>query len=137
LERLSYAFSLYRILPRILAGQHVKSEFSSPEEGGGEADKFIVRFAKKILPVTDHYAEDKLSTKIDGKRLVTPMLLVMIAIGATDLIFALDSIPAIFGLTQEPYIVFTANAFAILGVSLINIYIVSFLNTMTYTCYCF
>ena len=52
---------------------------------------------------------------MDGKRVVTPMLIVMIAIGTTDLLFALDSIPAIFGLTQEPYLVFTANVFALMG----------------------
>lgn len=53
--------------------------------------------------------------KEHGKRFVTPMLIVMIAVGTTDVLFALDSIPAIFGLTQEPYIVFTANAFALMG----------------------
>jgi tellurite resistance protein TerC len=53
--------------------------------------------------------------RIDGQRIWTPMIIVMVAIGTTDLLFALDSIPAIFGLTQEPYIVFTANAFALMG----------------------
>ncbi|PRX46427.1 tellurite resistance protein TerC [Prauserella shujinwangii] len=74
-----------------------------------------LRLAKRFLPATDSYDGAKLTTRIDGRRLVTPMLIVMIAIGTTDLLFALDSIPAIFGLTKEPYLVFTANAFALMG----------------------
>ena len=135
LEWWSDAFYIFGIFLLILAGQQLKSEFSSPEEAGAEADNFMVRFAKKILPVTDHYAEDKLTTKIDGKRFVTPMLLVMIAIGATDLIFALDSIPAIFGLTQEPYIVFTANAFALLGLRQLYFLIDGLLDRLVYLGY--
>ncbi|WP_344003222.1 TerC/Alx family metal homeostasis membrane protein, partial [Nocardioides lentus] len=71
------------------------------------ADNFIIRFAQKRLNTTDYYDGDKLFTYENGKRMMTPMLLVMIAIGGTDILFALDSIPAIFGLTQETYIVFT------------------------------
>ncbi|MDA3919686.1 MAG: TerC family protein [Salinisphaera sp.] len=74
-----------------------------------------VRLAQKYLPATEQYNESKLTVVENGKRLITPMLIVMIAIGATDVLFALDSIPAIYGLTKEPYIVFTANAFALLG----------------------
>jgi tellurite resistance protein TerC len=67
------------------------------------------------LPSTKHWHGSKLTVRLDGKRVVTPMLLVVIAIGSTDLLFALDSIPAVFGLTQEAYIVFTVNAFALMG----------------------
>jgi tellurite resistance protein TerC len=70
---------------------------------------------KKALRTTDNYDRDKLFTKENGKRLATPMLMVLIVIGFTDVLFALDSIPAIYGLTEEPYIVFTANAFALMG----------------------
>jgi tellurite resistance protein TerC len=76
------------------------------------------RFLKKVtkaVNTTDDYDGARLRTRVDGKRRFTPMLIVMVAIGSTDLLFALDSIPAIFGLTKEPYIVFTANAFALLG----------------------
>src|SRR5699024_6318592 len=76
LEWLYVAFFIFMIFLFILAGQLLKSLFSSPEEAGSEADNFMVRFAKQILPLTDHYAEDKLTSKIDGKRFVTPMLLV-------------------------------------------------------------
>ena len=80
----------------------------------------MVRLAQKYLPATDEYNGAKMTVVENGKRMITPMLIVMIAIGATDILFALDSIPAIYGLTKEPYIVFTANAFALLG--LIQLY---------------
>ena len=75
----------------------------------------LLRFVERVLPTTREYHGTKVSVKIDGKRVVTPLLIVMIAIGSTDILFALDSIPAIFGLTQEAYIVFTANVFALMG----------------------
>jgi len=75
----------------------------------------VIRFAKKRLNATDEYNGVKLTVKKNGKRLVTPMAIVIIALGTTDLLFALDSIPAIYGLTQEPFLVFTANVFALMG----------------------
>ena len=135
LEWWSDAFYIFGIFLLLLAGQQLKSEFSSADEAESEADNFLVRFARKILPVAEHYDGDKLTTKIDGKRLVTPMLLVMVAIGATDIIFALDSIPAIFGLTQEPYIVFTANAFALLGLRQLYFLIDGLLDRLVYLGY--
>ncbi len=75
----------------------------------------IVNFAQRKFNFTDKYHGTKLFIKENGKRFATPLLLVMIAIGATDLLFALDSIPATFGVTQEPFLVFAANAFALLG----------------------
>jgi tellurite resistance protein TerC len=80
-----------------------------------DADNFVVRFARGHLALTDKWEGLKLYVKENGKRLMTPMFLVIIALGTTDLIFALDSIPAIYGLTQEPYLVFTANVFALMG----------------------
>lgn len=78
-------------------------------------DNIVVRVVRRRFLVTDHYDGTRLFTRMDGRRAVTPLLLVMIAIGTTDVLFALDSIPATFGVTQEPYLVFTANAFALLG----------------------
>ena len=80
-----------------------------------DAENFVVRFARNHLSLTDKWEGLKLYVKENGKRLLTPMFLVIIALGTTDLIFALDSIPAIYGLTQEPYLVFTANVFALMG----------------------
>ena len=75
----------------------------------------VVALMSRVLPTTTEYDGARILTRVGGRRVVTPMLLVMVAIGSTDLLFALDSIPAIFGLTKEPYLVFTANAFALLG----------------------
>jgi TerC family integral membrane protein len=80
-----------------------------------DGDNFIVRFARSHLQLTDKWEGLKLYIKENGKRLMTPMFLVIVALGTTDLIFALDSIPAIYGLTQQPYLVFTANVFALMG----------------------
>jgi tellurite resistance protein TerC len=78
-------------------------------------DNLLLRGARRVLPTTDEYDGARLVTRRSGRLLVTPMLVVMLAIGTTDLLFALDSIPAIFGLTKAPYLVFTANVFALLG----------------------
>ncbi|WP_149204472.1 TerC family protein [Actinotalea subterranea] len=75
----------------------------------------LLRLVRRLVPSTPEYHGDRLTAREGGRRLVTPMLVVMIAIGSTDVLFALDSIPAIFGLTKEPYIVFTTNVFALLG----------------------
>jgi tellurite resistance protein TerC len=81
-----------------------------------DAENFVVRFARKHLKLTEQWDGGlKLWIKDNGKRLMTPMFLVIVALGTTDLLFALDSIPAIYGLTQEPYLVFTANVFALMG----------------------
>ena len=80
-----------------------------------DADNVVVRFAQRHLSFTDQWDGLRLWVKENGKRLMTPMFLVIVALGTTDLIFALDSIPAIYGLTQEPYLVFTANVFALMG----------------------
>ena len=80
-----------------------------------DADNAVVRFAKTYLNTTDRWEGLKLYIKQDGKRLMTPMFLVIVALGTTDLLFAVDSIPAIYGLTSEPYLVFTANVFALMG----------------------
>jgi len=78
-------------------------------------ENVVLRQVRRVLPTSDSFEGVRLRTVVDGRRLFTPMLIVMVAIGTTDLLFALDSIPAIFGLTQQPYLVFTANAFALMG----------------------
>jgi tellurite resistance protein TerC len=84
-------------------------------EHDDDAENVVVRFAQSHLKFTDKWDGLRLWVKDNGKRLMTPMFLVIVALGTTDLIFALDSIPAIYGLTQEPYLVFTANVFALMG----------------------
>lgn len=94
-----------------------------------------MRLARKVLPATDGYRDGGLIVRENGRRLVTPMLLVMLAIGSTDVLFALDSIPAIFGLTQDPYIVFTANAFALLGLRQLFFVVEGLLRRLIYLSY--
>jgi tellurite resistance protein TerC len=92
----------------------------------------LIRLARRLLPISQQYDGAKLTTRSDGKRLFTPMLVIMVAIGTTDLIFALDSIPAIFGLTGEPYLVFTANVFALMGLRQLYFLIGGLLNRLVY-----
>jgi tellurite resistance protein TerC len=75
----------------------------------------LIRRMRKVLPMTQDFHESKIRVVQGGKKLWTPMIVVFLALGTTDLLFALDSIPAIFGLTREPFIVFTANVFALMG----------------------
>lgn len=84
-------------------------------EHDDDADNAVVQFARKHLRTTDKWDGLRLWVRENGKRLMTPMFLVIVALGTTDLLFALDSIPAIYGLTKEPYLVFTANVFALMG----------------------
>lgn len=92
----------------------------------------VVRLAKRFLPFTDEYHGPHLHVKIDGKNYGTPLMLVMIAIFATDIIFALDSIPAVYGVTNEPFIVFAANAFALLGLRALYFLVAGLLDRLVY-----
>ena len=95
-------------------------------------DNFVVRTVRKWYPVTPDYHDTKLFVRIDGRRMATPLLLVMVAIASTDLLFALDSIPATFGVTQEPYLVFTANAAALLGLRALYFLLKGLLSKLIY-----
>lgn len=95
-------------------------------------DNLVVRTVRKWYPVTPEYHDTKLFVRIDGRRMATPLLLVMVAIASTDLLFALDSIPATFGVTQEPYLVFTANAAALLGLRALYFLLKGLLSKLIY-----
>jgi tellurite resistance protein TerC len=110
IANLSWIFYIFGALLLVLA---YRQAFSSHETD--PANNRFMRFVRRHLAVTDEYHGDKLTVKKNGKRFATPMLLTIVAIGFVDLIFAVDSIPAIYGLTNEAYIVFTANAFALMG----------------------
>jgi len=95
-------------------------------------DNALLRWARRRLPATDRYDEARLTTTEGGRRVVTPLLFVLVAIGTTDLLFALDSIPAVFGVTQEPYLVFAANAFALLGLRALYFLLRGLLDRLVY-----
>ena len=95
-------------------------------------DNTLLRYVRRHFNATKDYRGTKLTVMENGKRLITPMLIVIIALGSTDLLFALDSIPAIYGLTQEPYLVFTANVFALMGLRQLYFLIGGLLKKLVY-----
>ena len=132
IEAFSWTFYLFGLILIFTAGKLLAPEKDGEEEG---ANNFIIRLAKKYLRTTDHYDGDKLFTIENGRRVLTPMLLVMIAIGGTDILFALDSIPAIYGLTQNVFIVFTATAFSLMGLRQLYFLIDGLLDRLIYLKY--
>jgi tellurite resistance protein TerC len=106
--------------------------FKHWDEDPSPEDNFLVRSIRKRIAMTDDYDGSKIFTRINGKRIATPMFLVIIAIGSTDLLFALDSIPATFGVTQEPFLVFAANAFALLGLRALYFLLKGLLDKLVY-----
>jgi tellurite resistance protein TerC len=104
--------------------------------GGGEDEEYhenrLVGLVRRVLPVTEHYDGGRLTTRVDGRRFLTPLVVVFVAIGTTDLLFAFDSIPAIFGLTQDPFIVFTANVFALMGLRQLYFLLGGLLDRLVY-----
>jgi tellurite resistance protein TerC len=95
-------------------------------------NNLLVRTTRRFLPVSDTYVDGKLIARVDGRRVVTPLFVVLIAIGGTDILFALDSIPAVFGITEEAYIVFVANAFALLGLRALFFLVTGLLDRLVY-----
>ncbi|MEV6629440.1 TerC family protein [Actinoplanes sp. NPDC051470] len=124
-----YAFGLILL---VTAGNLLRNKDDGEERS---ADNLIIRVARRFLRTSDTYDGDKLFTLQDGKRVMTPMLLVMVAIGGTDLLFALDSIPAIFGLTQDVYLVFTATAFSLLGLRQLYFLLEGLLDRLVFLSY--
>ncbi|MEU7031226.1 TerC family protein [Streptomyces sp. NPDC015232] len=110
----SWVFYLFGAFLIYTAWKLIQEARSDEEEDEFEENRLLKSIEKKF-GVADRYHGTKLFIRDKGKRVLTPLMVVMLAIGTTDVLFALDSIPAIFGLTQDPYIVFTANAFALMG----------------------
>ncbi|MBM9466159.1 TerC family protein [Nakamurella leprariae] len=126
----AWVFYLFGLILILTAANLVKGQLS----GGGHDDgeNFVVRLARRWFNTSEHYDGDKLFTIENGTRVLTPMLLVMVAIAGTDILFALDSIPAIFGLTQETFIVFTATAFSLMGLRQLYFLIDGLLERLIY-----
>lgn len=131
INRFAAVFYLFGLILLLTAGNLLKPE----SEDSRTADNIMVRLARKVFHSTDYYDGDRLFTVKDGKRALTPMLLVMVAIGGTDILFALDSIPAIFGLTQNVFLVFTATAFSLLGLRQLYFLIDGLLDRLVYLSY--
>ncbi|MFL9682453.1 TerC family protein [Streptomyces sp. KL110A] len=110
----SWVFYIFGAFLIYTAWKLIQEARSDDEEDDFEENR-LLKSIEKRFGVADRYHGTKLFVRVNGKRVMTPLMVVMLAIGTTDILFALDSIPAIFGLTQDPYIVFTANAFALMG----------------------
>jgi tellurite resistance protein TerC len=106
--------------------------FKHWDEDPSPEDNALVKAIRKRIAMTDEFDGSKVFTKLSGKRVATPMFLVMVAIASTDLLFALDSIPATFGVTQEPFLVFAANAFALLGLRALYFLLKGLLDKLIY-----
>ncbi|MCG7309542.1 TerC/Alx family metal homeostasis membrane protein [Brachybacterium sp. ACRRE] len=111
ISHLSWIFYIFGIFLLYTAIKQVKGD---DDEDDGE-DSAVQKFVGRFIHVHDEYDGNKIRTVLDGKKVFTPMLMVFVVIGLTDVMFAIDSIPAIFGITQNPFIVFTANLFALMG----------------------
>ncbi|PZU41458.1 MAG: tellurium resistance protein TerC [Microbacterium sp.] len=127
IENFSWIFYLFGALLLFLAWRQAFSDHDS-----NPVDGRFMRFVRRHLRVTEEYHGDRLTVRQGGMLFVTPMMLTIIAIGFIDLIFAVDSIPAIYGLTNEAYIVFTANAFALMGLRQLFFLIGGLLERLVY-----
>lgn len=98
-------------------------------------DMAVIKLTRKVVPVTDEYHSDDLSIKKNGKRMFTPLMVALVAIGLVDILFALDSIPAIYGITTEAYLVFTTNAFSLMGLRQMYFLLDGLLDRLVYLSY--
>src|SRR5690349_13751 len=128
LSLLSFMFLIFGLLLLWTAVRLFRHRDEDPDVGNNA----LVRASRRVLPVSDAYAGGRLIARAGGRRVVTPLFIVAIAIGGTDILFALDSIPAVFGVTDQPYIVFVANAFALLGLRALFFLVTGLLDRLVY-----
>jgi tellurite resistance protein TerC len=124
----SFMFLIFGLLLIFTAVQLFRHRDQDPEI----EDNALVRVTRRVLPVTETYDDGRLLTRVDGRRAATPLFVVFIALGSTDILFALDSIPAVFGVTEEAFIVFAANAFALLGLRALYFLVTGLLDRLVY-----
>jgi len=124
----SFMFVLFGLL---LVGTAVQL-FRHRDEDPQVEDNVLVRATQRLIPVTSEYHGGQMLTRISGRRVATPLFIAFIAIGSSDLLFALDSIPAVFGVTQEGFIVFAANAFALLGLRPLYFLVTGLIDRLVY-----
>lgn len=123
-----YLFGLFLVYTALKLARENRHE---PQPDDYEQGR-LIRWAERRLPATTEFNGPHLSVRVDGRRLITPMFFVLIALGTTDLLFALDSIPAIYGLTKEPYLVLIANIFALMGLRQLYFLIGGLLQRLVY-----
>src|SRR3954447_1019252 len=124
----SFMFVIFGVL---LLGTAIQL-FRHRDEDPDVDENVLVRVTRRLIPVTPDYHGGRMLTRIDGRRVATPLFIALIAIGSSDLLFALDSIPAVFGVTREAFIVFAANAFALLGLRALYFLVTGLLDRLVY-----
>jgi tellurite resistance protein TerC len=129
IEAFSWVFYLFGAFLVYTAVQLLRSHDPEQEE---YRENVLIRRARQVLPISDHYDGARLTTRVGVRRMLTPMVVVLLAIGSTDVLFALDSIPAIFGLTQDPFVVFTATLFALMGLRQLYFLLGGLLDRLVY-----
>jgi tellurite resistance protein TerC len=132
IERFAWVFYIFGLLLLVTAGHMAMPD---DKRHGDEEESAVLRLTRAMLPNTGAYDGDKLFTMRGGKRRMTPMVVVIVTLGLTDILFALDSIPAIFGLTQDIFIVFTATAFSLLGLRQLFFLVEGLLERLLYLAY--
>lgn len=132
IEEFSWIFYLFGLF---LVWTAVKLAKGGPTDDDEYEENKLIKWVERALPATKEYHGAKMWIRDNGKRLITPMFIVMLALGTTDLLFALDSIPAIYGLTEEPYLVLTANIFALMGLRQLYFLIGGLLRRLIYLSY--
>jgi tellurite resistance protein TerC len=125
---------IFYIFGAFLLYTAVQQLFSSRTQTGDQ-ESSVIRFLRRHIPITQHYDGGHLTIVRDGRRMLTPILVVFLAIGTTDLIFALDSIPAVFGITQNAFLVFSANVFALMGLRQLYFLLGHLIDRLAYLTY--
>src|SRR5215218_3767221 len=133
IENFSWVFYLFGAILLYTAWAQARSGGHSGDEDYRE--NAVLRLTRKVLPTTDEFHSDRMTVRLDGRRFITPLAVALIAIGTADVIFAVDSIPAIFGLTQETFLAFAANAFSLLGLRQLFFLIDGLLDRLVYLSY--
>ncbi|GAA3627209.1 TerC family protein [Microbacterium awajiense] len=133
IEQFSWVFYIFGAF---LVWTAIRQAFPGGDhEDDVKQETFVVRLLRRFIDISDHYDGAKIRTVVGGKKMWTPMIIVFVSIGVTDLLFAIDSIPAIFGITQSAFIVFTANIFALMGLRQLYFLLGDLLDRLRYLHY--
>jgi tellurite resistance protein TerC len=133
IENFSWVFYLFGAI--LIYTAWVQARSGGHDGNEDYQENAVLRFTRRVLPTTAEYHSDRMTVTLDGRRFITPLAVALIAIGTADLLFAVDSIPAIFGLTQETFLVFAANAFSLLGLRQLFFLIDGLLDRLVYLAY--
>jgi tellurite resistance protein TerC len=133
IENFSWVFYLFGAI--LVYTAYVQARSGGHDDDEDYEENAVLRFARRRLRTTDEYHSDRMTVRLAGKRYLTPLAIALIAIGTADIIFAVDSIPAIFGLTEETFLVFAANAFSLLGLRQLFFLVDGLLDRLVYLAY--